>query len=176
MMVGEIRDTETAELAVRTALTGHLVFSTLHTNDAAGGITRLLDMGIDSFLVSSSVNLIIAQRLVRVVCQHCKEKFQPEAELLKQFTLDKATSVAFFHGHGCESCRFTGYQGRTAIFEMLVVTDEIRDAILKKVPSHQIKQKAVSLGMKTLRDAGWGKIRQGLTTIDEVLRVTQEEI
>jgi general secretion pathway protein E len=176
MMVGEIRDIETAELAVRTSLTGHLVFSTLHTNDAAGGVTRLLDMGIDSFLVSSSVILIIAQRLVRVICPKCKEKFSPSPELLKQFGQDKTGAVVVFHGKGCEACRFTGYQGRTGIFEMLVINDDIRELILKKVPSHQIKQKAVAQGMKVLRDSGWDKIKHGATTIDEVLRVTQEEI
>ncbi len=176
MMVGEIRDTETAELAVRTSLTGHLVFSTLHTNDSAGGVTRLLDMGIDSFLVSSSVILIIAQRLVRVICPRCKEKFSPNPELLKQFGQGNAGPTEVSHGKGCESCRFTGYQGRTGIFEMLVINDEIRDLILKKVPSYQIKQKAVSQGLKVLRDSGWELIRQGVTTIDEVLRVTQEEI
>ena len=152
MMVGEIRDSETAELAVRTSLTGHLVFSTLHTNDAVGGITRLLDMGIDAFLVSSSVILIIAQRLVRVICPHCKGK-----------------------NSGCEACRFTGYHGRTGIFEMLEISDEIRELILKKAPSHQIKQKAVSLGMTILKQAGQEKVRQGITTVEEVQRVTQEE-
>ena len=175
MMVGEIRDLETAELAVRTALTGHLVFSTLHTNDAAGGITRLLDMEIDSFLVSSSVNLIIAQRLVRIICTACKEKFTPEAHLLKQFT-EKPESITTYHGKGCEACRFTGYKGRSGIFEMLEISDEIREMILQKMPSHQIKQKAVSLGMKTLKQSGWDKIKSGQTTVAEVLRVTQEEI
>ena len=176
MMVGEIRDTETAELAVRTSLTGHLVFSTLHTNDAAGGVTRLLDMGVDSFLASSSIILIIAQRLVREICPKCKEKFNPNPELLKQFGQDKTSGVTVFHGKGCETCRFTGYKGRSGIFEMLVINDEIRELILKKVPSHQIKQKAVAQGMKVLRDSGWDKIKQGVTTIEEVLRVTQEEI
>jgi type II secretion system protein E len=176
MMVGEIRDTETAELAVRTSLTGHLVFSTLHTNDAAGGVTRLLDMGIDSFLASSSIILIIAQRLVREICPDCKEKFAVSPELLRQFGEDKVGETRIFHGKGCETCRFTGYQGRTGIFEMLVINDDIRELILKKVPSHQIKQKAVSQGMKVLRDSGWDKIIQGITTIEEVLRVTQEEI
>ncbi len=175
MMVGEIRDTETAELAVRTSLTGHLVFSTLHTNDAAGGVTRLLDMGIDSFLVSSSIILIIAQRLVRVICPNCREKFAVNPELLKQFGPDKAETTVY-HGKGCEACRFTGYMGRTGIFEMMAITDEIRELILKKVPSHKIKQKAVLSGMKVLRDSGWDKIQQGQTTIEEVLRVTQEEI
>jgi len=158
MMVGEIRDTETAELAVRTSLTGHLVFSTLHTNDAAGAITRLLDMEVDSFLISSSVILIIAQRLLRLICPDCKEAYQP-----------------FFHGRGCESCRFTGYKGRTGIFEMLEISDEIREMILKKLPSHRIKEKAVSLGMKVLKEAGLEKVREGVTTIEEVLRVTQED-
>ncbi len=176
MMVGEIRDVETAELAVRTSLTGHLVFSTLHTNDAAGGITRLLDMGIDSFLASSSVILIIAQRLVRVICPKCKEKITPSLELCKQFGEDTPSGISIFHGKGCESCRSTGYQGRTGIFELMVINDQIRELILKKVPSHQIKQQAVAQGMKTLRDAGWDKIKQGITTVEEVLRVTQEEM
>lgn len=159
MMLGEIRDAETAELAVRISLTGHLVFSTLHTNDAPGAIIRLLDMGIDPFLVSSSVILIIAQRLVRLICPHCKEK--PEQ--------------SFFHGRGCEACRFSGYKGRTGIFEMLEVSDEIREMILKKLPAHRIKEKAVSSGMKVLKEAGAEKVKEGLTTTEEVLRVTQEE-
>jgi type II secretory ATPase GspE/PulE/Tfp pilus assembly ATPase PilB-like protein len=175
MMVGEIRDTETAELAVRTALTGHLVFSTLHTNDAAGGITRLLDMGIESFLVSSSVILIIAQRLVRLVCAHCKEEYSPENELIKQFVTDKPPGSVFFHGAGCETCRFTGYKGRTGIFEMMEISDEIREMVLKRIPSHQIKERAVVSGMKTLKAVGWDKVKNGLTTMEEVLRVTQEE-
>jgi general secretion pathway protein E len=175
MMVGEIRDMETAELAVRTSLTGHLVFSTLHTNDAAGGITRLLDMNIDSFLVSSSVVLIIAQRLVRMICPHCKVVYKPEPQLLRAFEADTGAATAVYHGKGCEACRMTGFQGRTGIFEMLIISDEIRELILKKTPSHLIKQKAVSLGMKVLRQSGWEKIKQGATTIEEVLRVTQEE-
>lgn len=175
MMIGEIRDTETAELAVRTALTGHLVFSTLHTNDAAGGITRLLDMGIDTFLVSSSVILIIAQRLVRLICPHCRQTYTPSAELLKQFTRGRTFTGPLFYGKGCESCRFTGYQGRTGLFEMLLISDPVRDLILKKAPSHQIKEKAISLGMRILKESGWIKIQKGLTTLEEVLRVTQEE-
>jgi len=175
MMVGEIRDTETAELAVRTALTGHLVFSTLHTNDASGAVTRLQDMGVDSFLVSSSIILIIAQRLVRVICPACKERLVPTPELLNTFGFNNKSDIQFYHGKGCESCRFTGYKGRTGIFEVLAINDEIRDMILKKVPSHQIQQKAVALGMTTLREAGLNKIRQGVTTLEEVLRVTQEE-
>ncbi len=176
MMVGEIRDMETAELAVRTALTGHLVFSTLHTNDAAGGIARLLDMSIDPFLVSSSVNLIIAQRLVRVICPHCIEHTTPEAEFIHQFNEYHPTGTSFSQGKGCELCRFTGYKGRTGIFEMLVITDVIRDLLLKKTPSHKIKEAAVSSGMKLLKESGWDKITAGITTAQEVIRVTQEEI
>ncbi len=172
MMVGEIRDSETAELAVRTALTGHLVFSSLHTNDAAGGITRLLDMGIDPFLVASSVILIIAQRLVRKICPRCKEQYTPEPGLLKQFNGHKTWATPLLHGRGCESCRFTGYKGRTGIFEMLEINDTIREMILKKMPSHQIKQ----LEMSSLKDAGWDKIKAGITTVEEVVKVAQEEI
>jgi general secretion pathway protein E len=133
-------------------------------------------MGIDSFLASSSVILIIAQRLVRVICSKCKEKITPSLELCKQFGEDNPSGISIFHGKGCESCRSTGYQGRTGIFELMVINDQIRELILKKVPSHQIKQQAVAQGMKTLRDAGWDKIKQGITTIEEVLRVTQEEL
>lgn len=175
MMVGEIRDKETANLAVRTALTGHLVFSTLHTNDAASSITRLLDMGIDSFLAASSVILIIAQRLVRLVCPHCKETYVPDSEISKQFDFAIPEKVTFYRGKGCEQCRFTGYHGRTAIFEILEPNDEIREMTLKKLPAHQIKQEAVSGGMKVLRQAGMDKVKEGLTTLEEVLRVTQEE-
>ncbi len=174
MMVGEIRDAETAELAIRTALTGHLVLSTLHTNDAAGGVTRLLDMGIDAFLVSSSVNLIIAQRLVRMICPGCKQKITPAPELLKQFPGNGEFTGTFFHGSGCEQCRFTGYKERSGIFETLVITDAIRDLILKRVPSHVIREEALKSGTKLLKDAGWEKITAGLTTVEEVLRVTQE--
>lgn len=175
MMVGEIRDSDTAELAVRTALTGHLVFSTLHTNDSAGGITRLLDMGIESFLVSSSVVLIIAQRLVRLVCPHCRQRYEPPAELLGQFLPAAAAGHGFFRGSGCEMCRFTGYRGRSGIFEMLEINDQIRELIVKKTSSQQIKEKAMMLGMKTLKAAGWDKVKEGLTTVEEILRVTQEE-
>ncbi|HTZ11157.1 MAG TPA: GspE/PulE family protein [Candidatus Margulisiibacteriota bacterium] len=175
MMVGEIRDTETAELAVRTSLTGHLVFSTLHTNDAAGAITRLLDMGVDSFLVSSSVILIIAQRLVRLICPHCKEKYTLSHQTLRQFSQDKSFDGVIYHGRGCEKCRFTGYKGRTAIFEMLVISEEIREMIHQRMPSQQIKDKAISLGMKVLMQSGWDKIKEGQTTPEEVIRVAQEE-
>jgi len=175
MMVGEIRDTETARLAVRTALTGHLVFSTLHTNDSASSITRLMDMEIDPYLVASSVILIIAQRLVRNNCPHCLEEYIPEEEILNQFSGEDRTDVKFFHGTGCEQCRHTGYLGRSAIFEILEVNDEIREMTLKRMPAHLIKQKAVSSGMSLLRHEGWLRVKEGKTTAEEVLRVTQEE-
>ncbi|MGE5308010.1 MAG: GspE/PulE family protein [Deltaproteobacteria bacterium] len=176
MMVGEIRDTETAELAVRTALTGHLVFSTLHTNDAAGGVTRLLDMGTDSFLLASSVILIIAQRLVRIICPSCRERYRAEPSAVACFPHDKGWDGMLWRGAGCEKCRGSGYKGRTGIFEMLEINEQIRESILMKNPSTKVKQKAVALGMKTLRDSGWEKIKAGVTTVEEVLRVTQEEI
>lgn len=150
MMLGEVRDYETAEITIRVALTGHLVFSTLHTNDAAGGIARLLDIGIEPYLVSSSVECFIAQRLVRIICLDCK-------------------------GKGCESCKFTGYKGRTAIYEFLIMEDEIREMILKRLPSGQIKNRALELGMRTLRMDGLEKIKKGITTISEVVRVTKED-
>lgn len=175
MMVGEVRDTETAELAVRTALTGHLVFSTLHTNDAAGGITRLLDMGIDSFLLASSVVLIIAQRLVRVICPQCAQRYAAGASETAAFSGGDGWKGSLFRGTGCEHCRFTGYKGRTGIFEMLEIGEDIREEILRKNPASKVKQRAVTLGMQTLREAGWEKARSGVTTVEEVLRVTQEE-
>ncbi len=177
MMVGEIRDLETAEIAVRTALTGHLVLSTLHTNDAASAITRLLDMGIDAFLISSSVILIIAQRLIRVICPQCKESYSPEPSLIKQLAAYAPLNAekAFFRGRGCEACRFTGYKGRTAIFEMFSISDSLRELILQKAPAHQVRQKAISAGMIPLRASGCKKVSLGLTTIEEVIRVTYEE-
>ncbi|MFH1459550.1 MAG: ATPase, T2SS/T4P/T4SS family [Candidatus Omnitrophota bacterium] len=177
MMVGEIRDLETAELAIRTALTGHLVFSTLHTNDAAGAIARLLDMGMEPYLVSSSLNCMIAQRLVRVICTQCKEAFIPHEEILNEFGVhrDLFQGKSFFRGHGCEECKFTGYLGRTAIFEVLDVSEEIKEMILERTPSNTIKHKAINLGMKTLRLSGLEKVIAGLTTPEEVIRVTQED-
>lgn len=176
LMVGEVRDYETAEIAIRSALTGHLVFSTLHTNDASGAVTRLLDMGVEPFLLSSSLECLIAQRLVRIVCPDCKQKISLEeaVKYLKdiKFDLDKAE---VYEAKGCESCRFTGYKGRTAILEVLVITESIREMIINKASSQQIKQKAIVQGMRTLRQDGLLKVIKGLTTISEVLRVTQIE-
>jgi type IV-A pilus assembly ATPase PilB len=175
MMIGEIRDFETAELAIRTALTGHLVFSTLHTNDASGAIPRLSDVGVESYLVSSSLLLVIAQRLVRVICPKCKERVSLPAQTLENLDFPEAGDVIFFRGKGCSDCRFTGYRGRTGIFEILRLNEKIRKLINEKASSDQIRQAAISSGMKTLRQAGWEKVKGGITTLEEVLRVTQEE-
>ncbi|MFA4982299.1 MAG: ATPase, T2SS/T4P/T4SS family [Candidatus Omnitrophota bacterium] len=177
MMVGEVRDYETAEITIRVALTGHLVFSTIHTNDAAGGVTRLVDMGVEPFLVSSAVECFIAQRLVRVICKNCKSEARPDKEVLKELGVSSLdlSKVKIYEGKGCESCRFTGYKGRTAIYEILVMNDPIRELVLKRASSDQIKKKAMSLGMRTLRQDGWEKIMLGITTPGEVIRVTQQE-
>jgi len=178
MMVGEVRDLETAEITIRVALTGHLVFSTLHTNDAASSIARLLDMGVEPFLVSSSVECFIAQRLVRILCSQCKVKAKAQPEIISNFGLDKnldLSQITIYEGKGCEACRFTGYKGRTAIYEFLMMNDEIREMTISRQPANQIRKKAVALGMHALRQDGWDKVRQGITTVAEVLRVTQEE-
>jgi len=177
MMVGEVRDFETAEITIRVALTGHLVFSTLHTNDASGGITRLIDMGIEPYLVASSVECFIAQRLVRLICPFCKVEIQPKKEvILKEFGIENDfDNITIYEGRGCEACRFTGYKGRTAIYEFLVMNEEIKSLVLKRASSDQIKKKALELGMHTLRMDGWEKIKSGLTTINEVIRVTKED-
>jgi type IV pilus assembly protein PilB len=177
MMIGEVRDYETAEIAIRAALTGHLVFSTLHTNDASGAVTRLVDMGIEPFLVSSSLECLIAQRLVRVICPKCKVALPSKKAILGQIEdMDMIhKNTVFYEGKGCEECRFTGYQGRTAIYEILNVTDAIRDLIIKHASSQQIKQKAISQGMRTMRQNGMQKVEAGVTTLTEVMRVTQQE-
>lgn len=179
MMVGEVRDTETAEIAIRAALTGHLVFSTLHTNDAAGAITRLLDMGIEPFLVSSSSECLIAQRLVRLICQKCKTPIaeNKHKEIVAQMQNGKPIKIStpIYEGKGCPECRFTGYKGRTAIHEILPMTETIREMVLKRCSSQQIKQKAISEGMVTLRNDGILKVLEGITTYAEVLRVAQQE-
>jgi type II secretion system protein E len=172
MMVGEVRDPETAEITIRSALTGHLVFSTLHTNDAAGGITRLLDMGIEPYLVASSVLCFIAQRLVRVICQTCAGETAPEPGLREEFGLAGELPRALRAGRGCPECKGTGFRGRTAIYEFLQVGESIQSLILKRASSHEIAQAAVRQGMRTLRQDGWQKILRGQTTPQEVLRVT----
>ena len=177
MMVGEVRDYETAEITIRVALTGHLVFSTIHTNDAAGGVTRLIDMGVEPFLVASAVECFIAQRLVRVICTKCKHEVKPDKSILKDLGVSglNLSKVKMYEGKGCDACRFTGYKGRTAIYEILEMSESIRELVLRKASSDQIKKKAVELGMRTLRQDGWEKIMMGITTPSEVVRVTQQE-
>jgi type II secretion system protein E len=176
IMVGEIRDLETAEIAIRAALTGHLVFSTLHTNDAAGAVTRLLDMGIEPFLVSSSVEAIIAQRLVRTLCPSCKQAYTPEPELLREVGYPaQHDGTTFYRARGCEECRFTGFRGRMGIYEILVMHESLRPLVIERAASSAIKHAACAGGMKTLRDDGWAKVRAGLTTVEEVARVTHED-
>lgn len=180
MMVGEVRDLETAEIAIRVALTGHLVFSTLHTKDAASGVTRLIDIGLEPYLVASSVEAFIAQRLVRVICPECKEEDKSEMPELKEkiakdLRLDLKNEAKIYKAKGCEKCNFTGFYGRTAIYEILLVDEAIKDLILKKPTSEQIKKTAVSRGMCTLRQNGWRKVIAGITTPDEVMKVTQAE-
>ena len=178
IMVGEIRDRETAEIAIQSSLTGHLVFSTLHTNDAASAVTRLIDMGVEPFLISSSVLAMMAQRLVRLICLSCREPFAPDAETLSELGLTQSELLQqggqFFHGRGCEACRYTGYRGRTGIYEMLVIDDPIRNLIMQRANANMIKTTAVGRGMHTLLQAGARKVLAGRTTAEEVLRVTQE--
>lgn len=173
IMVGEIRDIETAEISIHSALTGHLVFSTLHTNDAPGAVTRLLDMGIEGFLVSSSLIGVLAQRLVRIICPVCKEPFKPQQEIVDELQLLKGNEETYY-GKGCDECRHTGYRGRTGIFEFMLIDSEMRQLILEKASADIIRKKAVADGMEVLRESGWEKVRQGITTIEEVLRVSQE--
>ncbi len=177
ILVGEIRDLETAEIAIQAALTGHLVFSTLHTNDAASAITRLIDMGVEPFLVSSSVNAILAQRLVRKICSACKETYRPASELLKKtgLTPEELERGTFYRGRGCRACFDTGYKGRLGIFELLILTEEVKRFLLTSSDAGQIKQKALSQpdsGMQTLRQDGLQKALAGQTTLSEVFRVT----
>ena len=177
IMIGEIRDAETAEIAIHSALTGHLVFSTLHTNDAAGAVTRLLEMGMENYLISSSLLGIMAQRLVRVICPDCKEAYTPEMGVMEEMGVSQSEvkENPIFKGAGCEKCSHTGFLGRKGIYELLLMNDDIRELILEKAPSNVIKEKGRSQGMQTLREAGWHKVKEGISTISEVLRVTQVE-
>ncbi|MFT5700781.1 MAG: general secretion pathway protein E [Desulforhopalus sp.] len=176
ILVGEIRDTETAEIAIQSALTGHLVFSTLHTNDSAGAITRLRDMGIEPFLIASSVNAILAQRLVRIICEHCKEEYTPAPEMLEKIGLGGAEykDQKVFRGRGCAKCHSTGFKGRRGIFELLHMTQDMKALVLQTSDANQIRQRAIENGMVTLQQAGAEKVLQGLTTIEEVYRVSQQ--
>ena len=178
IMVGEIRDRDTAEIAIQASLTGHLVFSTLHTNDAPSAVTRLIDMGVEPFLISSSVLAMMAQRLVRLICPACREPFEPDPETLRELGLTPADLAQhggqFFHGRGCEACRHTGYRGRTGIYEMLVIDDPARNLIMQRANANMIRTTAVQRGMRTLLQHGARRVLEGRTTAEEVLRVTQE--
>jgi type II secretion system protein E len=177
VMVGEIRDQETADIAIRASLTGHLVFSTLHTNDAPSAFTRLTDMGIEPFLIASSVEAVQAQRLVRTICPHCKTEQKVDRDYLRRIGFPEAEidTAKFWHGAGCEECRGQGYQGRKGIYELLIVTEALRPLIMNRAPATTIAQRAIENGMRTLRVDGWNKVKAGITTIEEVLRVTQME-
>ena len=175
IMVGEIRDSETAEIAIQASLTGHLVLSTLHTNDSASAVTRLVDMGIEPFLVASSLSAVIAQRLVRKLCHDCRIPYLPSPAQWKEMGLSGPPSGRFFSAGNCPSCMNTGYRGRVGIFEILVVDERLRALILERADSEGIKSRAISQGMRTILSAGAEKVHAGITSAEEVLRVTQEE-
>jgi general secretion pathway protein E/type IV pilus assembly protein PilB len=178
VLVGEIRDLETAENATQASLTGHLVFSTLHTNDAAGAFMRLCDMGVEPFLVASTVEGVMAQRLVRKLCPECREEYKPgQEELPEDFPIDSRLDpdLRLFKPRGCEKCRGTGFRGRIGIYELLVTNEEIRQLATQKVSSQLIKQAAINAGMQSLRADGWRKVLDGITTVDEVLRVSKAD-
>ena len=178
IMIGEMRDTETAQIAVQASLTGHLVLSTLHTNTAAGAITRLEDMGVERFLITAAVNGVLAQRLVRVLCKHCKRPSELGPKQLKQLglTAEEATDATIFEPVGCDHCKQTGFAGRTAIHELFVLDPAIQKSILDGADANQLRDQARDLGMETLFEDGMRKVRSGMTSIDEVLRVTQDQI
>ncbi|HEY2933296.1 MAG TPA: type II secretion system ATPase GspE [Acidobacteriota bacterium] len=175
IMVGEIRDLETAEIAIRAALTGHLVFSTLHTNDAPSAIARLVDMGAEDYLLSSSILGVLAQRLVRVICEKCKAEVQNDPAFLREIGMNKnGESTITYQGQGCKECSGTGYSGRIGIFELMLMDDDIRHLTITEADSNTLRKQAAQNGMRGLREDGWDKARQGITTVSEVLRVTQE--
>ena len=175
VLVGEIRDVETAEIAIQASLTGHLVLSTLHTNDAASSITRLVDMGVEPFLVGSSLVAVLAQRLVRVLCSECREKYTASAEELREIGARADRAVEIYRAVGCPRCNHTGYHGRLGIFELMMIDDDIRALVAKNIDAKTIKQQAVSKGMGTLRQDGARKVLSGITSVAEVLRATEEE-
>jgi type IV pilus assembly protein PilB len=176
-MVGEIRDFETAEIAVKAALTGHLVLSTLHTNDAPQTINRLLNMGVEPFLVASSVNLVLAQRLARRICPSCKVEIEPPVEALRDLgvKMEEIGTFPVYQGKGCHTCGKTGFKGRIALYEVMPMTDELKELILAGASSMEIKREAIRLGMDTLRMAGVNKLKEGVTTVHEVARSTMAD-
>lgn len=177
VLIGEIRDSETADIAVRASLTGHLVFSTLHTNDAPSAVTRLIDMGVEPFLVSSCLEGVIAQRLVRRICPVCKTEDQPDDIIIQEIAAllpERSAGAHYYKGHGCPECAFTGYRGRIAITEIMILNDILRGLIVHQRPSNEIKAKAIEHGMLTLRTDGWCRVLDGTTTVEEVLRVARK--
>jgi type II secretory ATPase GspE/PulE/Tfp pilus assembly ATPase PilB-like protein len=177
ILVGEVRDLETAQTAVQASLTGHLVFSTLHTNSAAGTITRLVDMGVEPFLITSTMEAVVGQRLIRTICPNCRRPFEPTPDEMGEFgvTPQDVADIVFYKGSGCDECSFTGYKGRIGIFELLIITEEIKDLILRRASTDEIQAMALHLGMTSMRQDGWLKICLGLTTFDEVARQTPQE-
>jgi type II secretory ATPase GspE/PulE/Tfp pilus assembly ATPase PilB-like protein len=174
IMIGEIRDHETAEIAIHAALTGHLVFSTLHTNDAVSATTRLIDMGVEPFLISSSLICVVAQRLVRVLCKECKEAYEPPKELLSELKMQYKEGMKFYREKGCPVCRSTGYSGRIGIYELFLPDEETKRLIDKKVTAGEIRAAAIAHGMKTLREDALDKLESGITSLSEILRATME--
>ena len=174
ILVGEIRDNETATIAVEAALTGHVVFSTLHTNNAAQAVPRLLDLGIEPFLVSATIQALLAQRLVRTICEHCKTPYEPDDDILRSLniTREDVGERPFFYGSGCSNCNETGYHGRRGIYEYLPVREAIKELINERQPSLIIRDKAVELGMRTLRQDGIRNVLDGYSTVDEILKYT----
>ncbi|MCB1077212.1 MAG: Flp pilus assembly complex ATPase component TadA, partial [Verrucomicrobiae bacterium] len=174
ILVGEMRDLETAQIAIQASLTGHLVFSTLHTNDAAGAVTRLIDMGCEPFLVAATLEAVLGQRLLRRICNDCKVAYRPSEAVLEQIglRLSDIGGNSFYTGRGCEKCNDTGYRGRQGLFELLDVTDPIRELVTERASAVVLKQKAVELGMQSLREDGLRNIFEGITTIEEVLKYT----
>ncbi len=175
ILVGEIRDLETAEIAIQASLTGHLVLSTLHTNDAPSTVTRLIDMDIEPFMLTSTVEAVLAQRLVRTICQNCKEPYQPDERELQEIGLsvEETADKTFYRGRGCDLCDKRGYKGRTGIFELLIINEDIRVLIIEKAPAKDIRVKAMEHGMRTMRDDGLEKVYHGITTIEEIVKGTQ---
>jgi len=178
IMVGEIRDEETAQIAIQSSLTGHLVFSTLHTNDAPGAVTRLIDMGVEPFLITSSLEAVVAQRLVRTLCKKCKEPYKPSDAILQEVGLTRADvgQRDFFIGRGCKVCNFTGYKGRTGVYEFFIMNDAIKELVLQKAPTVVLRQKAQEFGMRTLREDGLIKVFEAQTSIEEIARETQQYV
>jgi type II secretory ATPase GspE/PulE/Tfp pilus assembly ATPase PilB-like protein len=175
ILVGEVRDLETAEIAIQAALTGHLVFSTLHTNDAPGAITRLQDMGVEPYLVASVLEGVLAQRLVRRICQTCRTPDTPSAADIDALGITDAGDATLYRGKGCDECRGTGYRGRSGIYELFPITEDARSLVLRRAPTRDIRRYAIENGMITLRMDGWARACEGVTTVEEVLRVTQED-